>query len=99
MRDGKSRFARTGPPHAGIGVLEDPLGKKDQTDGEPDEDCAAAQPRNRAEPHIRYPDQAAVCSPRRKLSIKCSEVRSEKARMLIVVVLSVQFKNTLASQT
>ena len=43
--------------------------------------------------------QAALCSPRLKFSMRCSEVRSENARMLIVVVLSVQFGNTLASQT
>ncbi len=42
---------------------------------------------------------AAWCSPRRKFSTRYSEVRSEKVRMLIVVVLSVQFRKTLASQT
>src|ERR1700716_2519119 len=42
---------------------------------------------------------AALCSPCRKFSINRSEVRREKVRMLMVVVLSVQFKNTLASQT
>ena len=42
---------------------------------------------------------AGLCSPRRKFSIRCSEVRSENVRMLIVVVLSVQFRKTLASHT
>jgi hypothetical protein len=40
-----------------------------------------------------------LCSPRRKFSIRCSEVRSENVRMLMVVVLSVQFRKTLASHT
>src|SRR3984957_419521 len=43
--------------------------------------------------------QAALCSRRRKFSIRYSDVRKEKVRMLMVVVLSVQFRNTLASQT
>ena len=42
---------------------------------------------------------ALWCSPRRKFSIRYSEVRSVNAKMLIVVVLSVQFRNTLASHT
>src|SRR5882757_2076730 len=42
---------------------------------------------------------AALCSPRRKVSMRRSEVRSENARMLMVVVLSVQFRNTLALHT
>ena len=31
--------------------------------------------------------------------MRCSEVRNENARILMVVVLSVQFRNTLASHT
>src|SRR3954464_6957164 len=42
---------------------------------------------------------APRCPPRRKFSTRCSEVRRENASMLMVVVLSVQFKKTLASQT
>src|ERR1700716_2836409 len=42
---------------------------------------------------------AALCSPRRKFWTRYSDVRNEKVKMLIVVVLSVQFRKTLASQT
>jgi hypothetical protein len=85
-------------PLVGGVVLEGPLGKKNQTDGQSDEDCTS-QARNVAENHVHSSNQAAVCLPRRKFSSICSEVRREKARMLMVVVLSVQLKNTLASQT
>ena len=44
------------------------------------------------------PAQADLISPRRNFSIKCSQERSVKAMMLIVVVLSVQLRKTLASQ-
>ena len=43
--------------------------------------------------------QAALCSPVRKFSIRYSDVRRVNARMMMVVVLSVQFGKTLASQT
>jgi hypothetical protein len=42
---------------------------------------------------------AALCSPPRKFSTRYSDVRSEKVKMLIVVVLSVQFRKTVASHT
>lgn len=42
--------------------------------------------------------QADLMSPRRNFSIKCSQERKVKAMMLMVVVLSVQFRKTLASQ-
>lgn len=42
--------------------------------------------------------QARLMSPRRNFSSKCSQERRVNAMMLIVVVLSVQLRKTLASQ-
>ena len=57
---------------------------------------ASAKPGNNTERLIR---QARRCTPFLKLSSMCSQVRSVNARMLIVVVLSVELGKTLASHT
>src|ERR1700727_1217978 len=65
----------------------------------PEACCPNVMPDILAHHQRSVPTQVVLCSPCRKFSIRCSEVRSENARMLMVVVLSVQFKNTLASHT
>src|ERR1700674_694802 len=47
----------------------------------------------------RISAHALLCSPRLKLSIRCSQFLSVNAMILIVVVLPVHFRNTPASHT
>src|ERR1051326_5433664 len=87
--------------HVRIDIFQNALGEKNQSHREPYKNRATHSKQSFSNVHLKPQcrNYAALCSPWRKLSIRCSEVRKVNARMLIVVVLSVQFRKTLASQT